>query len=57
MSLSTKGIKALLFNLDANKAAGPDKIPSYMLKHCTHEISPILKVGDIVLTEHRNTTC
>jgi len=44
ISLSTAGIESLLFNLDTTKAPGPDYVPSYVLKHCAHEIAPILDV-------------
>ena len=42
--ISIEGIEALLTKLDTNKYAGPDQIPSYILKHCAHEIAPILQV-------------
>jgi len=44
ISLSTAGIESLLSNLNTMKAPGPDHIPSYVLKHCAHEIAPILHV-------------
>jgi len=44
ISLSTAGIESLLFNLDTTKTPGPDHVPSYVLKHCAHEIAPILDV-------------
>ena len=44
ISISIEGIETLLDNLDTNKFAGPDQIPSYVLKHCAHEVAPILQV-------------
>ena len=44
ITLSTEEIEALLSKLDTNKTAGPDQIPSYILKHCAHEVAPILQV-------------
>ena len=44
LTLSTEGIETLLSKLDTNKAPGPDQIPSYILKHCANEITPILQV-------------
>ena len=40
----TEEIEALLTKLDTNKSAGPDQIPSYILKHCAKEVVPILQV-------------
>ena len=42
--ISIGGIEALLTKLDSNKSAGPDQIPSYILKHCAKEVAPILQV-------------
>ena len=42
--ISIEGIDALLTKLDTNKYAGPDQIPSYNLRHCAHEIAPVLQV-------------
>ena len=42
--ISIEGIEALLTKLDTNKSAGPDQIPSYILKHCAKEVAPILQV-------------
>ena len=44
ITISTEGIEVLLTKPDTNKSAGPDQIPSYILKHCAHEIAPILQV-------------
>ena len=44
ISFSTTGIQQVLCNLQVNKASGPDHIPSYILKHCSEEISPVLKI-------------
>ena len=37
-------IQTLLHNLETNKAPGPDGIHPLVLKHCSFEIAPILKV-------------
>jgi len=37
-------MESLLFNRYATKASGPDHVPSSVLKHCAHEIAPILEV-------------
>ena len=42
--ISIEGIEALLTKLDTSKSAGPDQIPSYILKHCAKEVTPILQV-------------
>ena len=39
ISISTGGIETLL---DTNKSAGPNQIPSHILKHRAHEVAPIL---------------
>ena len=44
INISTEGIETLLSKLDTNKSAGIDQIPSYILKHCAHEIAPIFQV-------------
>ena len=40
----TFSIEKLLRNLNATKAAGPDKLPSQVLKHCASHIAPILTI-------------
>ena len=40
--ITETGINKLLKNLKPHKAAGPDKIPSRILKECSELISPIL---------------
>ena len=42
--ISIEGIEALLTKLHTIKSAGPDQIPSYILKHCAKEVAPILQV-------------
>ena len=42
ISISTGGIETLLNKLDTNKSAGPNQIPSHILKHRAHEVAPIL---------------
>ena len=42
--ISIEGIEPLLTKLDTNESAGPDQIPSYILKHCANEVAPILQV-------------
>ena len=42
----------LLQNLEANKLPGPDEIHPLVLKHCSYEIVPILKV---IFTQILNT--
>jgi len=44
IQISESGIQTLLHNLDANKAPGPDGIHPLVLKHCSYELAPILKV-------------
>ena len=41
---TVSGIQYLLSTLDTNKASGPDHISTYILKHCTEEISPVLQI-------------
>jgi len=43
-NLATNGIKYILENLDPRKSAGPDNIPTCILKLCATEISPILQI-------------
>ena len=40
---STIGIKCILENLDPSKSAGPDDIPSRVLKLCAAKVSPFLQ--------------
>ena len=44
INITETGIKKLLNNLKPHKAAGPDKIPSRILKECSEVISPILLI-------------
>ena len=44
ITFSVEGIRQLLFELDANKANGPDEIPPFVLKECAEEISPVLQI-------------
>ena len=46
INFSVEGIQKLLSDLVTSKANGPDGVPSFVLKHCTDEIScvAILKV-------------
>ena len=44
MQISESGIQTLLQNLDTNKVPGPDGIHPLVLKHCSYELAPILKV-------------
>ena len=41
---SINGIQSLLKNLKPRKAAGPDSIPTWILKLCSTQIAPILQV-------------
>ena len=40
--ITIAGVTKQLTSLKTNKACGPDNIPSWFLKKCAHEISPIL---------------
>ena len=40
--ISTVDIQKLLKEVDTKKASGSDNIPTWVLKHCTTEIAPIL---------------
>ena len=42
ITFKTKGIAKLLQNLNPYKAAGPDSIPTFMLKVAANEIAPVL---------------
>ena len=44
INITETGINKLLKNLKPHKAAGPDKIPSRILKECSELISPILLI-------------
>ena len=44
IEITTTGIAKLLKKLKPHKAAGPDEIPSRVLKELAHEIAPILQV-------------
>ena len=44
IQISETGVQTLLHNLETNKAPGPDGIHPLVLKHCSYEIAPILKV-------------
>ena len=45
IQISESGIQTLLQNLDANKAPGPDGVHPLVLKHCSSELAPNLKVA------------
>ena len=53
IDFTSNGIKCILENLDSSKPAGPDSIPTRILKLCATEISPILQV--IFLNHLMNT--
>ena len=42
IQVTSKGVEKLLFNLNPNKAAGPDEIPARVLKELAPEISTVL---------------
>ena len=44
IDFTSNGIKCILENLDSSKSAGPDSIPTRILKLCATEISPILQI-------------
>jgi len=44
IQISESEIQTLQQNLDANKAPSPDGIHPLVLKHCSFELAPILKV-------------
>ena len=44
LSVSAIGVEKLLLNLNASKAAGPDKLSGKLLKATAHEIAPVLQV-------------
>ena len=52
IQFSESGIQILLQNLKANKSPGPNRIHPLVLKHCSHELAPILKV---IFTQSLNT--
>ena len=44
LNVSAIGVEKLLLNLNASKAAGPDKLSGKLLKTTAHEIAPVLQV-------------
>ena len=44
IQINTEGILRLLLELKPNKAPGPDKIPSRLLKELAYEIAPVLAI-------------
>ena len=52
ISFSTHEIQLLLETLVLGKAPGPDGLTTYIFKHCTFEIAPILQ---ILFTQSLNT--
>ena len=44
ISISIKGVEALLKKINPQKAAGPDGIPAKILKECAEELAPILTI-------------
>ena len=44
LMIDQNGIEKLLRNLNASKAAGPDNLPSQILKHCASHVAPILTI-------------
>ena len=42
---TTNGIQKLLEDLKPGKAAGPDNIPTWILKVCVIQIAPILQIA------------
>jgi len=44
ITFTTNGIEHLLKNLKPGKAAGPDDIPTWILKICAVQVAPILQV-------------
>ena len=44
ISIDSHEVKCLLDNLDIHKSAGPDNIPSHLLKELSTELAPILTV-------------
>jgi len=44
ITFTSNGIKRILENLDPSKSAGPDNIPTRILKLCAAEISPVLQI-------------
>ena len=44
LRIDQNGLEKLLRNLNASKAAGPDNLPSQVLKHCASHVAPILTI-------------
>ena len=42
ITVTPKGVKKLLMDLQSNKASGPDQLPARILKECAEELAPIL---------------
>jgi len=42
LKIDQNGIEKLLQNLNPSRAAGPDNLPSQVLKHCVSQVAPIL---------------
>ena len=42
INIHPSGVKKLLDDLDANKATGPDLIPTRVLKECSSILAPVL---------------
>ena len=41
-SVTSLGVQNRLESLNANKAGGPDSVPTYILRELSHELAPIL---------------
>ena len=44
LRINQDGVEKLLRNLNASKAAGPDNLPSKVLKNCARQVAPILTI-------------
>ena len=53
VTFNTKGIESLLKDLKPGKAAGPDEIPTWILKTCAEQIAPVLQV---IFTQSLNSS-